>query len=177
MPTSETVRRCLLVATTMAKGTSARDVTLDMVDGWRIAAERHWLTDAQFRSAFEAVLDRRTFFPAWAEVLAEHRRLVAETAHLILDPVKTGGHMGVDEIGSRSRRELLGLPYVELRKEEPTALPSPEVRETALARIESLEKRAVKRMPRERSAFDETPDPEAVERQRAMVEAVTEAPR
>lgn len=171
--TKQSVRNALIVATTMTKGVPLSQVTGDMVDAWYAKAASHGMTDEGFLAAFDRATDASTFFPSWHEVLAEYRKAEADTAHLILDPVKTGEHMQVDEIGSRERREALGLPYTELREESPQELPSPEVRESALARLESLENRAVKRMPkpsRERAEFDPSPDPEAQERARRMVE-------
>jgi len=173
--TKETIRRSLIVATTMTKGVSLSMVTGDMVEGWFKKAQAHEMTDEGFLRAFDLATDRSTFFPSWHEVLSEYRKAEKDTAHLILDPVKTGEHMGVIEIGSRSRCELLGLPFVELRPDELEALPSPESREEAKERLESaLAKVETKRIKpeKQRAEFFEGEDTEALEKARRMVSAV-----
>ena len=160
----------LIVATTMTKGVSLSQVTGDMVDAWFTKAQSHQMTDEGFLAAFDQATDRSTFFPSWHEVLAEYRKADKDTAHLILDPVKTGEFMGVPEIGSRERCMALGLPFEELTDEQMPSLPSPEAREAAMQRLENLVERSVKKIPRERSEFDSSPDPEAEDRKRRNLE-------
>lgn len=96
---------------------------------------------------------------------------------VIHDPVKTGEHMGVVEIGSRARCEALGLPYVELREDERKALPIPEAREAAKERLErALAKVSEKtlRPARQRSVKFEGDDPEALAKRNAMVSTLSE---
>lgn len=138
---------------------------------WLSVLEAERVTPEELEKAVVLYLRTGRFMPTPSEVMACVCK--ANPCSLILDPVKTGEHMGTDEIGSRERCEAKGLPFVELREDGLPALPA-EVRESALARLESLEKKALKRVrpSRERSGFDAAPDPEAQERARRMVESV-----
>lgn len=138
---------------------------------WRMVLEAERVTPPELKAALAEYLRTGKFMPAPSEVLECVRR--ANPCSLILDPVKTGEHMGVDEIGSRARCEELGLPYRELREDLPE-LPSEGVRETALARlVQAEEPRARRARPaRERAGFDGSADPEAEARRKAQVEAL-----
>lgn len=141
------------------------DLEARAMRAWLAVMQANHVTPKELETAVFKFLERPgPFMPTPGEVLALVKR--ENPCSLILGPVKTGEFGGVVEIGSRERCEALGLPYVELEEAKP-ALPGGR---------ERLE-RSLNKLARERSAFDETPDPEAVERQRAMVEAVREAPR
>ena len=141
---------------------------------WKLVLESDGVTPSELKEAVTEYLRTGKFMPAPSEIL----ELVSKTnpCSLITDPVKTGEHMGVDEIGSRARCEALGLPFVDLREDAPPELPSPESRAAAQERAEALLARAeafhVKhsKPARERAGFDGSPDPEAEARKAAMLE-------
>lgn len=150
------------------------------------SAMRAWVTDLSKAEVTPEELERFTenwaqtekFMPVPSDILAPiyKARQRSDEGLVIHDPVKTGEHMGVIEIGSRSRCELLGLPFVELRPDELEALPSPETREEAKERLENtLAKVEAKKIKPEktRAEFFEGEDLEALEKARRMVSAVT----
>lgn len=147
------------------------DLETRAMRAWLMVLEAERVTPEELEKAVVLYLRTGRFMPTPSEVMALVSK--ANPCSLITDPVKTGEHLGVPEIGSRERCEALGLPYVELREDELPALPA-EVREKALARLASLEKKALKRMrpARERKELDETPDPEALARRSAMLSAL-----
>lgn len=120
----ETVRRCLLTATALSKGVAVSDVTGEMVMAWFAQATAHGFSDEDFKAAFQAVIDRTTFFPAWAEVLQEHGRRMSDRFALITDPVHVIGSGGEQRIGSRAACVANGTAFTEVGSEPPQCLPA-----------------------------------------------------
>lgn len=144
--TKATVRRCLLLATTMTKGVRPSDVTGDTVEAWFLNAQRHGMTDDGFKAAVDQVVDAQSFFPAWHEVLQAWKEARDEGAVRILDPVKTGEALGVDVIGSRALCLAADKPFVELRTAAVSALPSPSARDEARERLERSEAKVLEKL-------------------------------
>lgn len=138
----ETVKRCLLTATALTNK-KPEDITGEVLDAWTAQAERHGMDPEAFSAAFDLAMDTAKSFtgPVWGEVWAAHRSFQKALGGALVDPVIVSQERDVLTLGEKARCEAKGLPYVPLSEEGPKALPSPESRGDARARLDKALKK------------------------------------